>query len=315
MTWWRGRRSAQTPPISRKHELRRRSSGQHEPEVGLRAGQVEDGERQRDRRHRVPEEGHGPPGEQQPELALGERPEAGAEMLSPAPPRAACPSTASSRHTTARAERPAPTARPRSRRRPRGRACAAATHACSSRSLAALAPLRQLLPDEGEVLGRRLGDAEVDQRQPLGLAALDLLEGAEPGLDVDVGRRRDRHHVAARLNPHACGVARVERSVPVQVADVMEAWPGDGKHAEAEDALADDLDVLLRNRRELTPERVEGVAVQPPRAAFEPARVDDVRSTDLRDVDPERRVLRGRACRRRPRGRGGCARAAGAGCR
>jgi hypothetical protein len=39
------------------------------------AGQIEDREGERDRRHRIPEEGDGSPCEEQPELPLGERPE------------------------------------------------------------------------------------------------------------------------------------------------------------------------------------------------------------------------------------------------
>ena len=60
---------------------------------------------------------------------------------------------------------------------------------------------------------------------------------------------------------------------------------------EAEHAVADDVHVRLGHRRELAPERVEGVAVEPARAPLEPARVDEVRRPDLRDVHLEARVL------------------------
>jgi hypothetical protein len=59
---------------------------------------------------------------------------------------------------------------------------------------------------------------------------------------------------------------------------------------EVENAVCDDLDRLFRNRRQLAPETVEVVPVQPPGAALEPARIDEVRRTNLAHVDPEARV-------------------------
>jgi hypothetical protein len=53
----------------------------------------------------------------------------------------------------------------------------------------------------------------------------------------------------------------------------------------------DDLDVALRHRRELAEELVEGVAVEAAGAALEPARVDQVRRADLRDMNLEVRLL------------------------
>ena len=81
----------------------------------------------------------------------------------------------------------------------------------------------------------------------------------------------------------------------------------------AEHVAVGDADVLLGHRRELAPERVEQVAVEAPRRALEPRRVDEVRRADL--ARPRRSDPGGgaRAGRRRPRGRGGCARAAGGG--
>ena len=57
------------------------------------------------------------------------------------------------------------------------------------------------------------------------------------------------------------------------------------------------------------------VAVEAPRRRFEPRRVDEVRRADLGDPARSAPGARGRSCRPRPRGRGGCARAAGGGCR
>jgi hypothetical protein len=58
-----------------EQELRHPGRCQDETEVGLRAGQVEDGERERDRRDRRPQQGDELAGEEKPKLALGERPE------------------------------------------------------------------------------------------------------------------------------------------------------------------------------------------------------------------------------------------------
>ena len=60
----------------------------------------------------------------------------------------------------------------------------------------------------------------------------------------------------------------------------MRRVAGRREAVEAEHAVADDVDVLLRHRRELAPERVEGVAVQAARAALEALRVDEVRRAD-----------------------------------
>ena len=51
------------------------------------------------------------------------------------------------------------------------------------------------------------------------------------------------------------------------------------------------MDVLARHRRELAPERVERVAVEPARALLQPLRIDEVRRADRRDVHLQRRVL------------------------
>jgi len=59
---------------------------------------------------------------------------------------------------------------------------------------------------------------------------------------------------------------------------------------EVENPVSDDLHCLFRNRRELAPQTVEVITVQPPRAALEPARVDEVRRPDLAHVNPQARV-------------------------
>jgi hypothetical protein len=56
ITRLRGRRSGPDPADEQEEHLRDRSRGENEAEVGLRAGQVKDGERERDVRERVADE-------------------------------------------------------------------------------------------------------------------------------------------------------------------------------------------------------------------------------------------------------------------
>ena len=92
-------------------------------------------------------------------------------------------------------------------------------------------------------------------------------------------------------------VARVERPVLVQHRDVVARVPGAREALEPEDVVADDADVLRGHGHELAPEPVERVAVEPARARLEPARIDQVRRADGRDVHLECRVLADdRAC-------------------
>ena len=71
----------------------------------------------------------------------------------------------------------------------------------------------------------------------------------------------------------------------------MRRVAGGREALEAEDAGADDVDVLLRDRRQLAPQRSNVVAVQPACAALEARRVDEVRRSDLRHVHLQRGVL------------------------
>ena len=66
---------------------------------------------------------------------------------------------------------------------------------------------------------------------------------------------------------------------------------GGRKARQAERLVAHDVDVVARDGRELAPEPVEVVSVEPPRAALEPARVDEVGRADLRDVHLQAGVL------------------------
>src|SRR5688500_10719303 len=129
--------------------------------------------------------------------------------------------------------------------------------------------------------------AEVDEREAGGSTPLDRHEGALPGLEVELGRRAGRHDEGRPLEAYAGGVARVERAVRVEVRHVVPGVTGRGEAVEADHALAHDVDVLLRNRRELAPQLVEGVAVQPACARIQLGRVDQVGRSDLGDMDLE----------------------------
>src|SRR5436190_5202340 len=155
----------------------------------------------------------------------------------------------------------------------------------------AVGPFAEVDAELPEVAFDVVRDAEVDQRKSLRGAPLDLVERRVPRFEVDLRRRRRRHDVTRRLDPHADGVAGVERAVGAEVADVVVGVAGGGEALEAEHPLADDLDVRFRDGRELAPEAVERVAVEPPRAPLEPARVEEVRRADLRDVHAQGLVL------------------------
>jgi uncharacterized membrane protein len=127
-------------------------------------------------------------------------------------------------------------------------------------------------------------DAEVDQREPRGSAALRLRDRPLPGFEVDLGRRTGRQHEAPRLDPYAGRVTGVQGAVVVQVRDVMPRVSGCRKRFEPEHAVADDVNVRLRNRHELAIEPVQAVSVEAASAGLEPGRVDQVRGADLRDV-------------------------------
>src|SRR5690348_15374156 len=59
---------------------------------------------------------------------------------------------------------------------------------------------------------------------------------------------------------------------------------------QAEHAVADDVDVLLRHGDQLAPQFVERVSVETPSARLEPARIDEMRGADAGNVHPQMRV-------------------------
>src|SRR6478735_3359087 len=107
------------------------------------------------------------------------------------------------------------------------------------------------------MVARLVDDAEVDQRQAFRRPQLELVDRPLPGLEVDLRRRRDGQDVTVGQDPDARGIARVEGAFAVEVADVMRSVAGSGKALEAEHGRADEMHVLLRNRRELAPKPVE----------------------------------------------------------
>ena len=116
----------------------------------------------------------------------------------------------------------------------------------------ALGPAVELGLEPVEVRTDVLVHAEVDQRQPLGLAAAHLPDRLVPALDRDVRRRADGQHVGRARHADAGRVAGEQRAVS-QVRDVVRRVPGRRERVPAEDVAVGDAHVLLRHRRELAP--------------------------------------------------------------
>ena len=99
------------------------------------------------------------------------------------------------------------------------------------------------------------------------------------------GGRRGEHEARGR-DADAHRVARVEGAVLVQHRDVVARVAGAREALQPEHDVSDDVDVLGRDGHELAPERVERVAVEPPGARLEPARLDEMRRADRRRRAP-----------------------------
>src|SRR5436305_901343 len=87
---------------------------------------------------------------------------------------------------------------------------------------------------------------------------------------------------AAMHDANAPRVAGVERAVGIEVTDVMRRVTGRGEGLESEHRAVERVHVVGGNRRELAPERVEGVAVEPARALLQPLGLDEMRRPDRR---------------------------------
>src|SRR4051812_47491918 len=132
---------------------------------------------------------------------------------------------------------------------------------------------------------RGLGhDSEMDQRQSLRSPPFDLVDRLEPDVEVEVRRRCRRENRALGGNADTGRIAGIERPGSIEGGDVVTRMPLRWEAIEPEDSRRGYADVLLRDRRELTPEGVEGVAVESPGARLEPAGIGKVRRADLRDV-------------------------------
>ena len=103
----------------------------------------------------------------------------------------------------------------------------------------ALGGVDQREPHPVQVLGH-LGDlAEVGEAERLRVPAGDRVQRVEPGLHVDVRRRRRRDDERIRRDAHAGHVAHVGvAGLLVQVGDVVRGVAGRVGHAEALDGLA-----------------------------------------------------------------------------
>ena len=93
-----------------------------------------------------------------------------------------------------------------------------------------------------------------------------------------------RNDVPGSFQPHAAGVAGIERPIPVHPADVVRGVAGRGEGDEPELAVAGDMNVLRRHRNRLTEQGVERIPIDSPRAGNQARRVDHVRQPDLADV-------------------------------
>src|SRR3954470_6400634 len=137
----------------------------------------------------------------------------------------------------------------------------------------------------------------MDQRQSLRPPPFDLVDPLPPAAAVELRRRWRRQTRELWLDADPRRIAGIERPGSIEVGDVVTRVPLRREAIEPKDSSRDYADVLLRDRRELTPERVERVAVESPGARLEPAGIGKMRRADLRDVHLQFRVLsREHAC-------------------
>jgi hypothetical protein len=137
---------------------------------------------------------------------------------------------------------------------------------------------------------RVLDDAEMREAEPGRAPGCDLVQRLFPRFQVDVRRRGDREDERGGLDADAGRVSGIARAVGAQEGEVVRGVPRSRPRLEVENLVSDDLYRLFRNRRELAPETVEVVPVEPSGASFEPARIDEVRRADLAHINPQARV-------------------------
>ena len=140
---------------------------------------------------------------------------------------------------------------------------------------------------------------EVDQSQTLRCAIPDrAVVACHASTSTSGGGETGSTYDAPGIRTPAASPAS---SVSVaQVADVVRRVTLCRERLPAEDVAVGEPDVCFRHGREFSPERVEEVAVEPPRRALEARGVDEMGSTDLGDPNGQLRVLAderpGRTC-------------------
>src|SRR6476646_248016 len=99
-------------------------------------------------------------------------------------------------------------------------------------------PVGESLPQFGEMRPGIFRDADVDERQAARLPLLDLVDRANPCLEVELRRRRRRQDRAIGLEPDTGRIARVQSAVAGEVTDVVACVSGGRKALEAEHVCA-----------------------------------------------------------------------------
>jgi hypothetical protein len=140
------------------------------------------------------------------------------------------------------------------------------------------------------MLQRVLYDAEMREAEPGRAPGCDLAQRPFPRFQVDVRRRGHRDDERGRLDADASRVSGIASAVGAQEGEVVRGVPRSRPRLEVENPVSDHLYRLFRNRRELAPEAVEVVPVEPSGASLEPTWIDEVRCTDLAHIDPQARV-------------------------
>ena len=160
-----------------------------------------------------------------------------------------------------------------------------------------LGPAAERLAELGEVLLDVVEGAEVDERESAGrsvsISRIVCSHASRSNSGGGHGGSRTRRRRPARplRRPRRASRCRRDTRRGARRGRVSGS-------TRARRPVADDVDVLGGNRHELAPELVERIAVEPACARFELRRIDDVRGSDLRDVDLERGMLADERARR-----------------
>lgn len=143
----------------------------------------------------------------------------------------------------------------------------------------------------GEVAGDIVEDAEMDACDTTRHTRVHLVDRAIPRLEVDLGRCEGRKHERPTRQADASDVTGVEGPGSIEVGNVMRRMTRAREAREPEHVVADDRDVLLRNREQAAPQPIERIPVETACAHLEPGGVDDVWRAELGDVHTDVRLL------------------------